>query len=72
MRSTDEILAMWDECGIDTNNHLSFMCGSGWRAAEVLWDAQVMGLTDVSLYSDGWIAWSNEGNPYITGDPNQA
>lgn len=72
MRSADEILAMWDECGIDTNNHLSFMCGSGWRAAEVLWDAQVMGLTDVSLYSDGWIAWSNEGNPYITGDPNQA
>ena len=47
------------------------MCGSGWRAAEVLWDAQVMGLTDVSLYSDGWIAWSNEGNPYITGDPTQ-
>lgn len=71
MRSADEILAMWDECGIDTNNHLSFMCGSGWRAAEVLWDAQVMGLTDVSLYSDGWIAWSNEGNPYITGDPAQ-
>lgn len=71
MRSADEILAMWEECGIDTSNHLSFMCGSGWRAAEVYWDARVMGLTDVSLYSDGWIAWSNEGNPYITGDPTQ-
>ena len=72
MRNADEILAMWEACGIDPDGHLVFMCGSGWRAAEVLWDAQVMGLDDVSLYTDGWIAWSNEGNPSLTGDPNAA
>ena len=70
MRSADEIRAMWESCGIDTDRHLVFMCGSGWRAAEVLWDAQVMGLDDVSLYTDGWIAWSNEGNPSLTGTPD--
>ena len=72
MRNGYEILSMWeDDCQIDLNNHLAFMCGSGWRAAETYWDAMVMGLDNTSLYSDGWIAWSNEGNPYVTGDPTK-
>ena len=72
MRNGYEILSMWkDDCKINLDNHLAFMCGSGWRAAEVYWDAMVMGLDNTSLYSDGWIAWSNEGNPYITGDPTK-
>lgn len=69
MRNADEILAMWEDCGIDPNNHLAFMCGSGWRAAEILWYAQVMGYENTSLYSDGWIGWSNAGLPTETGDP---
>lgn len=71
MRNASEIEAMWKECGIDTNKRLAFMCGSGWRAAEILWYAKVMGYENTTLYSDGWIAWSNEGNPYITGDPTK-
>ena len=71
MRNADEIKAMWKECGIDTNKRLAFMCGSGWRAAEILWYAKVMGFENTTLYSDGWIAWSNEGNPYITGEPEK-
>ena len=69
MRNADEILAMWEGCGIDPSNHLSFMCGSGWRAAEILWYARVMGYENTSLYSDGWIGWSNAGLPSETGDP---
>lgn len=69
MRNADEILSMWqDECGIDTNTRMAFMCGGGWRAAEILWDAKVMGLDNTTLYSDGWCAWSNDGLPYITGE----
>jgi len=72
MRNANEIIAMWQEQGIDTNKHLSFMCGSGWRAAEVLFYAQVMGLENTSLYSDGWIGWSNNpNNPVETGDPTK-
>lgn len=67
MRNADEIKAMWEKNNIDTNKPMTFMCGSGWRAAEVLMDARVMGFDKTDLYSDGWIAWSNEGNPYVGG-----
>ena len=59
MRNADEIRELWKQSGIDPQKHLSFMCGGGWRAAEVLTFAHVMGLSDTSLYSDGWIGWSD-------------
>ena len=71
MRNFDEIIALWNENGIDTNDQLSFMCGSGWRAAEVLYYANVAGYENVSLYSDGWIGWSNAGLPSETGEPTE-
>lgn len=70
IRSASEIKALWKADGIDTSKHLSFFCGSGWRASEVLWDAQVMGYTNTSLYSDGWQVWSNSGKSYINKDGN--
>lgn len=70
MRSKVALESMWKAQGIDTGKHMSFFCGSGWRAAEEAWDAMVLGYTDVSLYSDGWIGWSDEGNPYIDKDGN--
>ena len=72
MRNFEEIVELWKEAGIDMDNHLSFMCGSGWRAAEVMVYANVYGLEDVSLYSDGWIGWSNNpSNPVETGEPKE-
>ncbi|MCC0681796.1 thiosulfate sulfurtransferase [Clostridioides sp. ES-S-0005-03] len=69
MRNQYEILAMWDKENIDTNKQLAFMCGSGWRAAEVLTYANVMGFENTSLYSDGWMGWSlDDSNPIETGD----
>ena len=68
MRNADEILALWKQAGISTDKHLSFMCGGGWRAAEVLTFARVIGLPNTSLYSDGWIGWSNDkANPIESG-----
>ena len=70
MRNADEIKALWKDAGIDTNKHLMFMCGSGWRASEVLTYSNVMGFDNTSLYSDGWIGWSNDtSNPTETGEP---
>ena len=72
MRNFEEIIALWKEAGIDIDNHLSFMCGSGWRAAEVLYYANAYGLEDVSLYSDGWIGWSsNPDHPVESGEPKE-
>ncbi len=68
MRNAVEIHTLWKKSGIDTEKHLSFLRGSGWRAAEVLTFAQVMGLSNTSLYSDGWIGWSNDPhNPVESG-----
>lgn len=72
MRNANEIKALWDKAGIDTNKELIFMCGSGWRAAEVLAYANVMGYENTKLYSDGWIGWSNDtSNPTETGEPTK-
>lgn len=71
MRNGYEIEKMWEDQGINLKNHLAFMCGSGWRAAEVYTYANVMGLKNTSIYSDGWIGWSNGGNPSITGEPTK-
>lgn len=49
MASAEDILKMWQTHGINPNKRLSFYCGTGWRAAEVLAYAHVMGLKKVSL-----------------------
>lgn len=71
IRNIGEIRDMWISDGINLDKHLSFMCGSGWRAAEILWDARVMGLENTSLYSNGWIYWSNLHMPCYTGTPKR-
>lgn len=71
MRNAEEFKALWTEQGIDMNKHLSFMCGSGWRVAEIYTYADVAGLKDIGIFSDGWIGWSNAENPTETGDPTK-
>ncbi len=67
MRNGYEIEAMWKKAGVDTSKHLSFYCGGGYRAAEILWDALVLGYDDVSLFADGWCGWSLAGEKSVTG-----
>ncbi len=59
MRNFDEVLAMWENAGVDYTKHLSFYCGSGWRTSEVLMYSNTYGLENVSMYSNGWYEWSN-------------
>lgn len=58
MRNGNEILKLWKTLGIDPNKKLVFFCGSGWRAGEVLIYSNVLGLTNNSVYSNGWQEWS--------------
>jgi molybdopterin synthase sulfurtransferase len=70
MRNGEEIVAMWKEDGINIDDKLAFYCGTGWRAAEVLFYADVMGMKNVSLYDGGWNEWSMDpSNPVETGEP---
>ncbi|MCC5428632.1 thiosulfate sulfurtransferase [Clostridium botulinum] len=72
MRNSSEILAMWEKEGIKPDQRLSFYCGTGWRAAEVLIYADVMGLKNISLYDGGWNEWSaNKNNPIEVGKPSK-
>ncbi len=68
MRRPEEIISLWQANGIDITNRLAFMCGSGWRAAEVYYYSDVYGLDSISLYSDGWIGWSNKELPSEIGE----
>ena len=68
MRSGDLIEAMWKKQGVDPSKHMSFFCGSGWRAAEETWDAWVLGYENASLYNDGWQGWSNSGRVFTDKD----
>ncbi|WP_045524393.1 sulfurtransferase [Neobacillus niacini] len=72
MRNGSEIFAMWEKDGINPDNELSFYCGTGWRAAEVLFYADVLGLENISLYDGGWNEWSMDpSNPVEKGEPNK-
>ncbi|MFV0425319.1 MAG: rhodanese-like domain-containing protein [Bacilli bacterium] len=58
MRNFDEVLAMWEEAGINTDDHLSFYCGTGWRTSEILMYGNTYGKSNLSMYSNGWAEWS--------------
>lgn len=67
MRNGDLIETMWKQQGVDTSKHLSFFCGGGYRAGEILWDAQVLGFENTSIFSDGWCGWALAGKPSFSG-----
>lgn len=72
MRNGSEIISMWEEEGISPDDQLAFYCGTGWRAAEVLFYADVLGLENVKLYDGGWNEWSMDpSNPVETGEPTK-
>lgn len=71
MRNGADILAMWEKDGVNPDKKLAFYCGTGWRAAEVLFYADVLGLKNIALYDGGWNEWSmNSSNPVEKGEPN--
>ena len=75
MLNEDQILKMWSDYGITPDKKLVFYCGTGWRAAEALYYADVMGIKDITLYDGGWNEWSgntgNPANPIEKGEPKK-
>lgn len=72
MRNGSDILSMWQKSRITSDKRLAFYCGTGWRASEALFYADVLGFKNISLYDGGWNEWSmDSSNPVETGVPNK-
>lgn len=71
MRAYPEIAANWAEAGITPDKHVAFYCGTGWRASETWFYADLMGWPRIAVYDGGWFEWSQdpERNPIEVGLP---
>ena len=72
MRAYPEIVAHWAENGITPDKHVAFYCGTGWRAAETWFYADLLGWPRIAVYDGGWYEWSQDplNNPIEIGLPD--
>jgi 3-mercaptopyruvate sulfurtransferase SseA len=73
MRAYPEIAANWAEAGITPDKHVAFYCGTGWRASETWFYADLMGWSRIAVYDGGWFEWSADpvNNPIEVGIPDE-
>lgn len=61
---------VWEGCDFTLDNHLSFYCGTGWRATVPFLVLYENGYDDISVYDGGWYEWlMHEDYPVQVGDP---
>ena len=72
MRAYPEITANWDEAGITPDKWVAFYCGTGWRASETWFYADLQSWDRIAVYDGGWFEWSADpaNNPIEIGDPD--
>jgi thiosulfate/3-mercaptopyruvate sulfurtransferase len=72
MRAYPEITANWTEAGITSDKWVAFYCGTGWRASETWFYADLQGWDRIAVYDGGWFEWSADpaNNPIEIGDPD--
>jgi thiosulfate/3-mercaptopyruvate sulfurtransferase len=73
MLSGNIIDANWAEQGIEKDSEIAFYCGTGWRAAETWFYAELLGYSNYRLYDGGWLEWSDYTGREIEGTlvPNE-
>jgi len=71
MRAYPEIAANWGAAGITPDKWVAFYCGTGWRASETWFYADLMGWPRIAVYDGGWFEWSKDPvrNPIQVGEP---
>ncbi len=71
MRAYPEIAANWADAGITPDKWVAFYCGTGWRAAETWFYADLMAWPRIAVYDGGWFEWSQDpiNNPIEVGEP---
>ena len=71
MRAYPEIAANWADAGITADKWVAFYCGTGWRASETWFYADLQGWDRIAVYDGGWLEWSSDpaNNPIDVGVP---
>ena len=71
MRAYPEIAANWAEAEITGDKWVAFYCGTGWRASETWFYADLQGWDRIAVYDGGWFEWSQDptNNPIEIGEP---
>lgn len=60
----------WSDVDFTLENHLSFYCGTGWRASIPFLICYQEGYDNISVYDGGWYEWMlHDENPVQVGDP---
>jgi molybdopterin synthase sulfurtransferase len=73
MRAYPEIVANWADAGITADKWVAFYCGTGWRAAETWFYADLLDWPRIAVYDGGWYEWSADpvNNPIEIGVPEE-
>ena len=70
VKELSDLEKVWADCDFTLDNHLSFYCGTGWRATVPFLVMYQEGYDDISLYDGGWYEWQMyDENPVQVGDP---
>lgn len=71
VKELEEVLAGdWADVDFTVDNHLSFYCGTGWRATVPFLIMYQEGYDNISLYDGGWYQWIMKADyPVQVGDP---
>ena len=74
MRAYPEIAENWLEAGITPDKWVAFYCGTGWRASETWFYADLQGWDRIAVYDGGWLEWSGDpvNNPIEIGVPTDS
>ena len=70
VKELSDIEKVWADCDFSLDNHLSFYCGTGWRATVPFLVLYQENYNDISVYDGGWYEWQMyDDNPVQVGDP---
>ncbi len=71
VKNLDGLKEVWADCDFNIDSdHLSFYCGTGWRATVPFLVLYENGYDNISVYDGGWYEWQMHGeNPVQVGDP---
>ena len=70
VKELSELQEVWADCDFTLDNHLSFYCGTGWRATVPFLVMYQEGYDNISVYDGGWYQWlMDDSLPVQVGDP---